>query len=974
MSAEATVPPIGGRGSPGAQPTIRPPGPPANESSPATIGRYTIVRKLGSGAMGVVWLAHDPDLDRNVAIKILPPAYAKDADFVKRFLREARLAAKLHHPNAVTVHDVGADAEQTYIVMELVEGGSLDLAIAGEQPMDWRDATRAIRDAAAGLAAAHELGLVHRDIKPENLMRTVNGVTKVVDFGLARSQLAETRYTQQGMLLGTPAYMAPELWVGGEADARSDLYALVLTYFHLLTGELPFTADQIVQVGHQHVHAPLPDPRIYVPKLPDEVCRILLRGAAKEAANRHTNAAELAADLDALLAMPQKAHSFGTSWKALCRSASTQHGRRPANGRRFRWIAAMAAGAAALSGVIFYVATDFGEVKIQLSDPAAKVEVKVDGNTIDIAGLREPLRVKSGPHDLEVSSGEFQAFTKAFTVKRGEREVVRVTLEPKPRPAAVSDATRVTSVAPVDRATHEPKLIPIPSTGTATLGKPKDSAIGASSLVKTASVDRASPESKPGPIPPTGTATTGVGSVEKPKDALSGASSLKTASSMDRATVGPKPGPIGMTDTLSQGKPKNTSQSASAVKTAESMDRTRPAPEPRPITPRRDAPVDKPKETPKSATYRITLRPADARLTASGQRITVSGNGPDWTVTLAEPDGQKALLVAVKAGYKTLEQEIQPKPGESRHLTLELEVFREPVITNSVGMKLILIPSGEFKMGSGESADDMIAFFNSKYALGASAEKYRDEHPQHRVRITKPFYLGAMHVTRGQFRKFVDESGFKTDAEKDGKGGSGYDETRKKLSQGPDYSWRNAGFTQTDEHPVVNVSWNDAVAYCRWLNRKEGKEYRLPTEAEWEYACRAGTTTRYWCGSDPEALATVGNVADAAARAEFPDWTWTIKANDGYVFTSPVGSFRPNPFGLYDMHGNAWQWCGDWYAREYYTFSPVDDPPGPSSGSSRVLRGGSTSGRPNLARSANRNAHPPDSRFYFTGFRVLRTP
>ncbi len=108
---------------------------------------------------------------------------------------------------------------------------------------------------------------------------------------------------------------------------------------------------------------------------------------------------------------------------------------------------------------------------------------------------------------------------------------------------------------------------------------------------------------------------------------------------------------------------------------------------------------------------------------------------------------------------------------------------------------------------------------------------------------------------------------------------------------------------------MVNVSWNDAVAFCKWLSKKEGNTYRLPTEAEWEYACRAGTTTRYYSGDDPETLAKVGNVADATAKAKFPDWKYTIKASDGYVFTSPVGSFQPNAFGLYDMHGNAWQWC-----------------------------------------------------------------
>ena len=290
-------------------------------------------------------------------------------------------------------------------------------------------------------------------------------------------------------------------------------------------------------------------------------------------------------------------------------------------------------------------------------------------------------------------------------------------------------------------------------------------------------------------------------------------------------------------------------------------------------------------------------------------------------------------------------------------------------------LKMVLIPSGEFNMGSGESAEATAAFFNKTYGEDLlSADSFKDEHPQHRVRITKPFYLGTYHVTRGQFRRFVADTGYKTDAEKgDTKGAFGWNPEKKAFGFNEKYSWRNAGFEQTDEHPVVNVSWNDAAAFCKWLNKKESKTYRLPTEVEWEYACRAGTTTRYYSGDDPETLAKVGNVADAAAEAKFPNWKCTIKANDGYVFTSPVGKFKPNAFGLYDMHGNAWQWCADWYGAEYYAASPVDDPTGPASGNDRVLRGGSWGNGPGYSRSAIRLRYNPGGRLDGAGFRVART-
>ncbi len=291
-----------------------------------------------------------------------------------------------------------------------------------------------------------------------------------------------------------------------------------------------------------------------------------------------------------------------------------------------------------------------------------------------------------------------------------------------------------------------------------------------------------------------------------------------------------------------------------------------------------------------------------------------------------------------------------------------------------VKMEMTLIPAGEFMMGSGESAEEAAEFFRKDYAEPLlSAGTFIDEHPQHRVRITKPFYLGTYHVTRGQFRQFVKDSGYKTDAEKgDRPGAWGWDPERQIDDFSEKYSWRNAGFKQTDEHPVVNVSWNDAVAFCKWLSRKEEKTYRLPTEAEWEHACRAGTKTRYYSGDDPETLAKVGNVADATVAAKFPGWDWTIKASDGYVFTAPVGRFRPNAFGLYDMHGNAWQWCADYYRKDYYGKSPADDPKGPDTGTVRVLRGGSWNDWAFKAGSAVREWFPPDERYHFFGFRVAR--
>ena len=247
-------------------------------------------------------------------------------------------------------------------------------------------------------------------------------------------------------------------------------------------------------------------------------------------------------------------------------------------------------------------------------------------------------------------------------------------------------------------------------------------------------------------------------------------------------------------------------------------------------------------------------------------------------------------------------------------------------ITNSIGMKLKLIPAGSFQMGSPES------------------EENRDgDEEQHQVRLSQPFYLGVYEVTQAEYEQFMGKnlSYFSSN-------GRGNDQVQGK---------------KTRRFPVEQVSWNDAVEFCKKLSAKEGRTYRLPTEAEWEYACRAGTTTLFHFGSTL-------NGGKANVDGNFPYGT---EEKGPYLKrTTTVGSYSLNAFGLYDMHGNVWEWCQDWYGKDYYDKSPTTDPTGPSSGSSRVLRGGSWGNHPSLARSANRARRTPFFRNINYGFRVVR--
>ncbi|QPF75200.1 formylglycine-generating enzyme family protein [Roseateles sp. DAIF2] len=313
-------------------------------------------------------------------------------------------------------------------------------------------------------------------------------------------------------------------------------------------------------------------------------------------------------------------------------------------------------------------------------------------------------------------------------------------------------------------------------------------------------------------------------------------------------------------------------------------------------------------------------------------------------------------------------------------LALTAGAQSQTIERNSLGMAFVKIPAGEFLMGSEESPAVLAAAYPQ--LPRERFENLADEGPVHRVRITKPFWLGRHEVTVGQFRRFLEASGYRPESIADGTGGYGwradYDPATSRRGDAfegrqPRYSWANPGFAQTDEHPVTNVTWHDAQALADWLSKTEGKRYRLPTEAEWEYACRAGTRGRYSSGDDPQSLLRAANVFDADSAAHWPRWQdMALKGRDGFAFTAPVGSFAPNAWGLYDMHGNVWEWVADWHGDDYYAKSPLDDPQGPAEGGVKVRRGGSWHTWAFYARAAYRNWNDPSTRYTLVGIRLLR--
>ena len=256
--------------------------------------RYRVDSPIARGGMSSVYRGADTRLDRPVAIKIMDPRFADDRSFVERFEREARSAAQLHHPNVVTVHDQGVDGDHVFLVMELVDGGTLRDLIDARGALDVPLALSVAEPMLAALAAAHDAGLVHRDVKPENVLigRTgapPTGVVKVADFGLVRA-VASSGTTSSSIILGTVAYLAPEQVTTGNAAERGDVYSAGIVLYELLTGRAPYTGDTAISVAYRHVNDDVPAPSSVVPGIPPALDNLVLRATRRDLEARPADA------------------------------------------------------------------------------------------------------------------------------------------------------------------------------------------------------------------------------------------------------------------------------------------------------------------------------------------------------------------------------------------------------------------------------------------------------------------------------------------------------------------------------------------------------------------------------------------------------------------------------------------------------------------------------------------------------------
>ncbi|HEY7423833.1 MAG TPA: SUMF1/EgtB/PvdO family nonheme iron enzyme [Gemmataceae bacterium] len=795
--------------------------------------QYEILRELGRGGMGVVYLAHNKLMDRLEVLKVVNKALLDHPGAVERFLREIRAAAKLSHANVVTAHSAVQQGELLAFAMEYVEGQDLASLVKTQGPLPIANVCFYIQQAASGLQHAFEKQMVHRDIKPQNLILAREGkkhLVKVLDFGLAkvlREKTDDTGLTGEGKMLGTPDYIAPEQALdAAKADIRADIYSLGCTLYYLLSGRPPFSANSLgaILLAHQMQEAkPL---NLVRPEVPEELAAVVRKMMAKSPAQRYQTPREVVQALAPFIkpgATPKPSPELS--------------------------------------------------VETVEAKPTAKKAVRVD---------RAAAAEAHGPPEAEVAG-------------KSPPEGGIPSAEPR-RSERFSDGTIGSQLGP---------------------------SIPTAAPQKSRTIHKRRPA---------------VGMTETGKKWLIGSG------------IGGVVLLLALLGLWAGGVFK------AKVKTADG-----------------------------EAFLVLKDLPAGAEVRVDGQTITVNVPGDNQPVEIKVPPGRHQLEVK-KGGFKAFSETIELQLAEkSKPIQVTLEPLKPKTdpseYVNSLGMKFRLIPAGKFLMGSKPS--EIERCINLKL-IWPRAEHFASEGPAHEVEITRPFYIGIHEVTVGQFRQFVKAMDYKTQAEK--QGGSSRLFPDGTLKKDGNTNWRNPGFEQSDDHPVVCVSWIDAVAFCVWLSGKDGRKYRLPLEAEWEYSCRAKSTTRFCCGDEETCLKDFANLTDESFHQKWPRFPYFRTAwDDGYPFTAPVGQLQANAFGLHDMHGNVWEWCADWYDLEYYKHSPKQDPPGPrASGvlpqskgvpaSVRVIRGGSWFLAPVHCRSTFRNYHSNTDSSHGIGFRVVLLP
>ncbi len=921
--------------------------PSTKPGSIGTLGHYEILKVLGQGGFGVVFKAFDEKLHRHVAIKVMNPQMAATSPPRKRFLREARSAAAIRHDNIVAVHSV-EEQPLPYLVMEFIDGQTLQQKLDGNGPLEVPEVLYLGQQIASGLAAAHALSLIHRDIKPGNILieGEVEQKVKITDFGLARAS-DDASLTRSGMISGTPMYMAPEQAMGQTLDHRTDLFSLGSVLYQMACGRPPFRAPNTVAVLRRVAEDTPRALQEIVPELPDWLVVIINKLLAKKPEDRFQSAKEVAEllgkcrselqhnGLVTCVPLPQSSHlaprdepsSAATSLinrpsldqsaaqPAIAQSSATVQG----SSRRSETATLQRSSTlyGILLGVMVLLPILFGKQLSSYMNSWIWQAIPVLPATSVASGLE--FDGKDDFVSIEAVDWSYPQFTiEAFVTSAADSDngtIVQLgSGGDKPEWMSLYD----------DHPADPGKRL----SGAAIQGKPP---FANTSAPLTAGVRQHRVLVFDGRY--MHYYVNGIWQAKRFAEAHEGLmwkmKNLRIACDGSERRFFQ-----GRIDQVRISRVARYDDNFAPITSVTSDEST------------------------------LALYNFDE---GNGEVLKdASGNGHDGKIVGAKWVNSKSADLTFNQNSPPSEisnsksQISNPSPGwhgwpsdapapaiapfnaaqAKQHQEAWAKYLNVPVdYTNSLGMKFVLIPPGEFMMGS--SPEEIAQALGSAGDDKLWQETINSEGPQHKVVLTKATYIGVHEVTQGQFEQVMG---------------------RNPSRFGPMGASKDViADLDTSSFPVEKVSWDEATRFCVKLGQvhglADGKAYRLLTDAEWEFSCRAGTTTEYWIGeNDQDRLQAAWLYENSSER------------------THAVGELKENPFGLYDVHGNVWEWVQDAWDPTFYGQlhgQLAVDPIKPSiAGASHVTRGGCWNSSITSSRSTSRCPETAAYSGTLIGFRV----
>lgn len=873
---------------------------PANAMEGRQIGEFRIKRWIASGGMGTVYEAEQIPLNRTVALKVLPSHLSYSETAILKFRREAEAGGRQHHPGIVAIYAVGEHEGIHYIAQELVEGGRnlhdrlMEIRDRELQPPDYfRESAEIVAHVADALEHAHESGVIHRDIKPSNILLTGEGTPKVTDFGLAKVEDA-LALSRTGELAGTPYYMSPEQAMSRPSgiDKRTDIYSLGATLYEMLTLKYPFEGKTSQEVLRQILHVDPKDPHGINARVPRDLSLICLKAMEKSPGRRYQSMREFSEDLRRFLnGEVIHAKPAGLSTKVMKRVK-----RNP--------VISAAAGVALLAFVGFLAYVLF------VSYPNIRQER-------DLANAEKNRAVAA---EAKAERERTKAEEQARIAEERYNQVIRLS-DVKELDNLEAEAKKLWPAYPENVERLELWL----TRANKLLGRLDDHRLNLEALQARALPYDEEAKQKDREAYPYWKVfvqlektreklAKRIASIEGERESRDPPENLealkKELSKVDQQIelMGQE---IDRYKTWSFASMEERWQHDALFGLVSGLERWL---------------------KPDGGTLKSMQGRYDFASTIYEKTCTEYQEEWDQTIaSIADPNEcpkYRGLAIEPRVGLVPIGRDFASGLWEFAHLQSgeipERDKEGRLMLTEETGLVFILIPGDSFEMGARPPSDE--------YPLGSpnvdpdvDPDIWLNEGPVHEVTL-QPFFLSKYEMTQGQWLRFKGKNpSFYAPGEKFG------DKTVSLLN------------------PVEQVSWLDCG------NLLFHMKLRFPSESEWEYAARAGTTTIWWTGNDKLSLQGAANVADLYCMNNDGPSTWSYEEelDDGYTIHAPVGSFLPNPFGLHDMHGNLMEWCQDISGR--YEVTPIDGSAYQTSGSPRkIMRGGDWAHTTRSCRSANR--------------------